>query len=83
MSSKLKLNVKNIRDVDNRELDKITDSKLFQFRELFFQKLMPNRILPASTLWVNKNTPLSLSPSNPSKEATSNVWMNSPLKKKE
>ena len=39
MSSKLKLNVKNVRDVDNRELDRITGSTLFQFRELFVQKL--------------------------------------------
>lgn len=83
MSSKLKLNVKNVRDVDNRELDRITGSTLFQFRELFVQKLMPNRILPINTPLVNKNTPLSLSISDPSKEAISNFWMNSPLKKKE
>ena len=82
ISSKLKLRTKNIRDIDNRELDKVSTS-LFQFRELFVQKLFANKTPPSSLQFASKNIPLSNSSVDGALKENSNFWMNSPLKKKE
>jgi hypothetical protein len=82
MSSKLNMTTKNVRDVKNRELDKDKTSTVFQFRELFVQKIFPSKIAPIDGEFIDKIIPLSkelLSKKLTEKEA---YWMNSPLKGK-
>lgn len=83
MSSQLSLRTKNVRDVDNRELDKVTNSTVFQFRELFVQKIFPGKAAPANGEFINKSAPLSPEVVSRSLEADIDFWMNSPLRKKQ
>jgi len=83
MSSKLNLSTKNIRDVNNRELDKVTNSTVFQFRELFVQKVFPGKPAPIRGEFINKSAPLSPEVVSKSPKEDKDFWMNSPLRKKQ
>jgi hypothetical protein len=80
ISSKLIMSTKNIRDVDNRELDKITNSTVFQFRELFVQKIFPGKVAPVEVEFINKSAPLSPEVVSSSLIVDKDFWMNSPLR---
>jgi len=82
LSSKLEFNVKNIRDIDNRELDKVTLNAVHQFRELFVQKMNPRK---DETVISNFQKDIPLSQNVPEAIDSRNVgyWMNTPLKAKQ
>jgi hypothetical protein len=79
MTSSLRFNVVNVRDVNNRPLDINESGDLFQFRELFVQQIFPGQNLPAGVPVVQKERPLSASPAKPKRDMQ--YWMNTPLKK--
>jgi hypothetical protein len=81
IGEKLKFTGKNLRDVDNRELDKITFSAVHQFRELFVQKLHPSSFTRPDTLFIQRDKPLSQNPIASREGDDTGSWMNSPLKK--
>ncbi len=83
MSSKLSLSTKDIRDLSNRELDKITNSAVFQFRELFVQKIFPGKTAPANGEFISNSAPLSPEVVSRSLKDNEDFWMNSPLRKKQ
>ena len=83
MSSSLNLSTKNIRDVDNRELDKVTNSTVFQFRELFVQKIFPGKVIPRESEFIDKSAPLSPEVVSRSLQGDQDFWMNSPLRRKQ
>jgi hypothetical protein len=81
-NSGLKMDVDNIRDVHNRPLDIDDDNTIFQFRELFVQKIGPGGSATGGTILVRKDLPLEYSQAN-RPNANVEFWMNSPLKAKE
>ena len=80
MSSKLSMNTNNIRDVNNRELGKTNNATVFQFRELFVQKISPSKVAPRDGEFMDKTVPLAQAVVN--RKEKEGYWMNSPLKKK-
>lgn len=79
--SKLKFRITNVRDIANRELDKILNTTLYQFRELFVQKLDvdPSGARPA--IYIDRVGPLRMNPVSQVSEGNQGYWMNTPLKK--
>jgi len=76
----LKYRFKNITDSANRELNRTTLIGVNQFRELFVQKVFPNKKLPQGKVnYVQKTAPLSESQLNSNKTANK-YWVNTPLK---
>jgi hypothetical protein len=82
LSSKLEFSIRNIRDVDNRELDKVTVNTVQQFRELFVQKINPVNNQPVISNF-RKEIPLSRNVPEHFASDNTGYWMNSPLKTKE
>lgn len=80
MSSKLSMISKNIRDVKNRELDKENFTTVFQFRELFVQKIFPSKVAPIDGEFMNKIVPLSKEVVSKNLTEKEDYWMNSPLR---
>lgn len=83
MSSKLSMSTKNIRDVKNRELDKTNSTTVYQFRELFVQKIFPSKVAPMNGVFINKTVPLSKEVVNKNLKEKGDYWMNSPLRGKQ
>ena len=83
MSSKLSTGTKNIRDEKNRELDKENNTAVFQFRELFVQKIFPSKLAPLEGEFMNKTVPLSNEAVSKSQTVNEVYWMNSPLRGKQ
>lgn len=79
-SSNLKFLVDNIRDKNNRLLDAIDNRSLYQFRELFVQKILPEEQPAPGAMAMRKDLPLSKNPATPASTALP-YWMNTPLKK--
>lgn len=81
LGAKLDATFKGIKDVDGREVNKITYLPVNQFRELFVQKYTTS-IHSNDTVFVNKNLPLYKNEKTKNLSAEiSGYWMNSPLKK--
>lgn len=83
MSAKLSMRAKNILDVKNRELDKVSTTTVFQFRELFVQTIFPSKIAPAQGEFVDKTVPLSQKIVSKNFKENKDYWMNSPLRGKD
>lgn len=83
MSSKLSMGTKNIRDEKNRELDKESNTAVFQFRELFVQKIFPSKVAPLKGEYMNKTVPLSKDLISKNLSEKDEYWMNSPLQGKQ
>ncbi|WP_158093852.1 carboxypeptidase-like regulatory domain-containing protein [Algoriphagus ratkowskyi] len=81
MSSKLSINTQNIRDVKNRELDKENNTTVFQFRELFVQKIFPSKVALMDGEYIDKTVPLSKEVISKKLSKKDDYWMNSPLRK--
>lgn len=79
MTSALRFNVTNVRDVDNRPLDVSDNSTIFQFRELFVQQVLPEQRRSGSTQVIPKDRPLSTNAAQHRPDLE--FWMNTPLKK--
>jgi hypothetical protein len=77
--SRLKFGIKNVRDVDNRELDKVVSTTLYQFRELFVQKLNIHPLPGPLTGLVDKSKPLGLNSMSGTSDGSQGYWMNTPL----
>lgn len=81
LSSSLKYDVRNVRDINNRQLDVDDSNTIFQFRELFVQRCALNDPVPAQYTLMKKDVPLEANqPAAPG--ANVEFWMNSPLKTK-
>ena len=80
LADKIKLNFKDITDVDGRELGKVTYITVNQFRELFVQKIYTPALEPKDSIFVNKTIPLSKNHPVPIQSGF-NYFMNTPLKK--
>jgi len=78
-SQYFKYHIKNILDITNRKLNKITTIKGKQYREFFVQEAFPIKACPINTTFINKTAPLSKSLILPFKNY-SKYWINSPLK---
>lgn len=83
MSSKLSMSSKNIRDVKNRELDKVSNTTVFQFRELFVQKIFSSKHAPMNGEFIDKTAPLSQEVVSKNLKKEEDYWMNSPLRRKQ
>ncbi|SFB44411.1 carboxypeptidase-like regulatory domain-containing protein [Algoriphagus aquimarinus] len=83
MSSKLNMNTQNIRDVKNRELDKENNTTVFQFRELFVQKIFPSKHAPIDGEFIDKTVPLTKEVISKKLTEKEDYWMNSPLRRKQ
>ena len=83
MSSKLKLNTSDIRDLKNRVLDKASTAAVFQFRELFVQKIFPSKIAPTNGDFMDKTIPLAKEIVSKNLEGDRDYWMNTPLRRKQ
>jgi len=83
MSSKLSMNAQNIRDLKNRELDKENNTTVFQFRELFVQKIFPTKVAPIDGEFIGKTVPLSKEVISKNLTEKEDYWMNSPLRGKQ
>jgi len=81
LGARLKMKIENLRDMDNRELDKVTLTSVHQFRELFVQKMNEKEAAPGQALFLQKDKPLSRQAMEPVAAELSSYWMNSPLKK--
>ncbi len=79
ISSNLSFNIKNIHDLQNREVDQVTSNAINQFRELFVQRVSPGKEAFSSN-FIQTNKPLSQNVPTPSTD-DNQFWMNSPLKK--
>ena len=76
----IKYRFKNITDIANRKLNRTTLIGAHQFRELFVQKVFPNKPLPPDQKsYVLKTSPLSESEINANSKAKK-YWVNTPLK---
>lgn len=80
ISSKLTLSASGIRDLKNRELDKSSSTTVFQFRELFVQKLFPSKSAPNDRRYMDKNAPLSQEMVGLNLQDMGDYWMNTPLR---
>jgi len=79
VSSDLKYRI-NIRDENNRELDKPTVAVINQFRELFVEQVNTHESIQPNATVIRKDLPLV---SNPTlSKADGKYWMNPPLKKR-
>ena len=83
MGSKLSMNTNNIRDEKNRILDQVSNFTVFQFRELFVQRIFPSKGAPLKGYFIDKTVPLSKAAVSNSRELRNEYWMNSPLKSKQ
>jgi len=77
--SKLKFGITNVRDVDNRELDKVMNTTLYQFRELFVQKLNPHPAPHQPVEYIDRQKPLGASKISAVSDGSQGYWMNTPL----
>lgn len=81
LGEKLDATFKGIKDVDGRDINKVTYLPVNQFRELFVQKRMTS-IDSNATVFVNKGIPLQKNEkAKDLSDEISGYWMNSPLKK--
>ena len=83
LSSKLVMKADNVRDLKNRELDESTSTTVFQFRELFVQKVFPGKVAPLDGIFLDKIAPISKGTVSGNLEEKETYWMNSPLKGKQ
>lgn len=83
MSSKLIMRTNNIRDLKNRELDKTSSTTVYQFRELFVQKIFPSKDAPLNGEFIDKTVPLSKEVVSKNLKKKEDYWMNSPLRSKQ
>ncbi|AXT18685.1 hypothetical protein D7030_06380 [Flavobacteriaceae bacterium AU392] len=74
----LKYQIRNLRDVFDRKLNKTKELEIYQFREFFVQEVFPNKELPSNIEFVNKTLPLSQSKIHKF-EAKNKYWINTPL----
>jgi hypothetical protein len=81
--SDLQFDIQNVRDIGNRELDKVTNTTLYQFRELFVQQLIPHPADAPRSASVDPNKPLGANPTVRVSDEYARYWMNTPLRKKE
>jgi hypothetical protein len=70
----------NIRDINNRELDKHTVTAINQFRELFVEEVHTSESTHSNITFIRKDIPLAKNPSL--SNVNSNYWMNPPLLKR-
>ncbi|HZY82581.1 MAG TPA: carboxypeptidase-like regulatory domain-containing protein [Cyclobacteriaceae bacterium] len=81
LSSALKYEVANVRDVNNRQLDVSDNNTIFQFRELFVQRCALHDPVPTRYSLMKKDVPLEANQATAPGENV-DFWMNSPLKTK-
>ena len=83
LSASLSMSTKDIIDEKNRELDKASNAMVFQFREMFVQKVFPVKAAPADGEFIDKTVPLSKEAVSKNANRKDDYWMNSPLRGKQ
>ncbi|MCK0156569.1 carboxypeptidase-like regulatory domain-containing protein [Cellulophaga sp. F20128] len=75
----LRLHIKNVKDIDNNEINESKVYKSNQFREFFLQKINSKVTFPADSLYMIKNRPIFENQPLAAPQGFEDYWMNTPL----
>jgi hypothetical protein len=81
INSRITINYHNLRDVSGMALNDIKYLSVYQFRELFLQKIVGSDEHVDDGYFISKELPLSKNNIEPASAGVSGYWMNTPLKK--